>query len=77
MKTLMIRVVAAAALVAAPLAVAIGVTPAVGNAIPDCGPGKWFDPNMSICRNNSDVTNPQNCFPNGWWDPIAVTCRPF
>lgn len=84
MKKTAIRVAAAAAMMAIPMAVAGGVSPALGNAqydvplqIPDCGPGKWFDPNMSICRSLSDITNPQDCGPGNYWDPFGPMCRPI
>ena len=76
MKKTAVRVLAAAAMAAAPMAVAIGVNPAVSQAIPDCGPGSWFDPNMSICRKVSDITNPQDCGPGNWWNPAVNACQP-
>lgn len=76
MRTTMIRLVAGFAIAVAPAAVAVGLNPAVSNAVPDCGDG-WWDPNMNTCHPWSNFNSPPDCGAGNYWDPFVASCRPI
>ncbi|MCB0929459.1 MAG: hypothetical protein U0R77_12485 [Mycolicibacterium insubricum] len=71
-----LRLAAATAIAMAPAAVAVGLNPAVSNAVPDCGDG-WWDPNVGVCRAWSNFNSPPDCGAGNYWDPFGTVCRPI
>lgn len=69
------RLVAVAAMVAAPWAVVTVVSPAVSSA--QCADGEWFDPTGKVCRPLGVGPQPLACADGEWWDPTANVCRPL